>query len=89
MDFSNVDVPKVLKAGLQNKFEDFDPFDFEDFVAQLFRDNGFRVEQTPRTRDYGADLIVEKDDERIAVQIKRHRNPVGVRHINDVIAATR
>lgn len=89
MDFSNVNMPDILKNGMKNKFQDFPHFDFEDFIGQLFKNNGYEVVETPRTGDYGADLILTKSEEKIAVQIKRYAqdNKVGVQEMNQVIGA--
>ena len=87
MDFSNADIPKILKSGMTNKFMDFSPQDFEDFISQLFRDNGYKVEQTKYSGDYGVDIIIKKEDEHIAVQVKRYKkdNKVGVKDVNQVL----
>ena len=87
MDFSNIDIPKILKSGMINKFMDFSPQDFEDFISQLFRDNDYNVEQTKYSGDYGVDLIIKKENEHIAVQVKRYAktNKVGVRDVNQVL----
>ena len=87
MDFSNNDIPKILKSGMVNKFMDFSPQDFEDFISQLFRDNGYNVEQTKYSGDYGVDLIIKKGNEHIAVQVKRYTktNKVGVKDVNQVL----
>lgn len=89
MDFSSINIPDILKSGMKNKFLDFPHFDFEDFIGQLFKDNGYEVVETPRTGDYGADLILTKSGEKIAVQVKRYaqENRVGVQEINQIIGA--
>lgn len=61
--------------------------EFEYFLSGLFRQQGYEVEHTPVSRDYGADLILQRDGERIAVQAKRYKNSVGVDAIQEVVAA--
>lgn len=58
-----------MKSGMPNKFMDFSPQDFEDFICQLFRDNDYKVERTKYSGDYGVDLIVKKENEHIAVSL--------------------
>ncbi len=89
MDFSQVDMDKFLQSSFPLRFQNVSPFDFEDFVAELFRKDNFKVEQTEYTGDFGADMIVEKDSVRTAIQIKRYSesSKVGVKDINQVIAA--
>lgn len=46
---------------------------FEEFLEFLFIHSGYCVEKTPHTGDWGVDLVITKDNERIAVQAKRYR----------------
>ena len=62
MDFSQVDIVKILKKSIDKRFQDFTPQDFEDFIAQLYKDRGYKVEQTSYSGDYGADILIEKDE---------------------------
>ncbi len=89
MNFANTNIIKILGSAIPNKFQDFSPSHFEDFIAQMFKDNGYKVKQTAYSSDYGADLILEKNKDRIAVQIKRYAksNKVGVKDINQIIGA--
>lgn len=89
MDFSKINIIKALESAMPNRFQDFPPSDFEDFISQLFKDNGYNVEQTSYSGDFGADLILEKNEERIAVQVKRYAkdNKVGVKDVNQIIGA--
>ena len=52
--------------------------EFEEYLAGLFRKQGFKVELTPSTSDYGADLVLMKDGQRIAVQAKRYEVRVAL-----------
>jgi len=57
--------------------------EFEEFLAGLFRAQGYVAELTPTTGDYGADLILSKDGRRIAVQAKRYVGSVGVAAVQE------
>ncbi|HEY9569713.1 MAG TPA: restriction endonuclease, partial [Metalysinibacillus sp.] len=37
--------------------------------------------------DYGADLILHKDGQKIVVQAKRYKNNVGIRAVQEIIPA--
>jgi len=89
MEFSEVDIQEVLKHSLPKRFQDISPTDFEGFIAQLFSDLGFDVEQTPYSGDFGADLIVRKFEKCTTVQVKRYAdtNKVGVHDVNQIIGA--
>ena len=60
--------------------------EFEEFLAGLLRAQGYVVELTPNSGDYGADLILSKDGERIAVQAKRYVGSVGVQAVQEAIS---
>lgn len=50
----------------------YSPTEFEVFVAQLWRAQGYEVELTPASGDHGADLIATKAEERVAIECKRY-----------------
>lgn len=60
--------------------------EFEEFLAGLFRVQGYATELTPVTGDYGADLILIKDGQRIAVQAKRYIGSVGVQAVQEALS---
>jgi restriction system protein len=51
---------------------DLTPQAFEDAIAQLFRDSGYSVEQTPYSNDFGRDAIATKDGEKVLIECKRY-----------------
>lgn len=89
MDFSEVDIPAFLRASIPVRFGDISPYDFEDFIAELFREDGYHVEPTSYSGDFGADLVVSKKRERTVVQVKRFAATtlVGVTDVNQVVGA--
>lgn len=60
--------------------------EFEEFLAGLLRAQGYVVELTPNSGDYGADLILSKDGQRIAVQAKRYVGSVGVQAVQEALS---
>lgn len=60
---------------------------FERCLADVFAQHGYRVEHTGRLGDYGADLVVMRDDQRAVVQAKRWIRQVGVRAVQEAVAA--
>ena len=59
--------------------------EFERFMADLLRQKGYEVEQTPLSGDQGVDLILpDLDGKRVVIQLKRWTGPVG----NKAIQAT-
>jgi HJR/Mrr/RecB family endonuclease len=60
--------------------------EFEIFLAGLFSNHGYQVELTPITGDYGADLLLFKAGQRIAVQAKCYTGSVGVSAVQEALA---
>lgn len=60
---------------------------FEDYLQSVFMNNGYKVLQTKRTRDFGADLILEKDNIKTIVQAKRYKSKVGIKAIQEAAAS--
>ena len=49
---------------------------------------GYKVESTPKTGDFGADLIIENcEGTRIIVQCKRFKSKVNLKAVQEVVAA--
>ncbi len=91
MDFSQIDIKKFLQAAIKVRFQGISPYDFEDFLGMLFKDNGYTISPTKYSGDYGADLILEKDGLLTVVQVKRYHqdHKVGVQDVNQVIGAAK
>lgn len=91
MDFNQIDFKKFLKAALKVRFQGISPYDFEDFLAKLFKDNGYSISPTKYAGDYGADLLLRKEGLLTVVQIKRYHqeHKVGVQDVNQVIGAAK
>ena len=62
-------------------------YEFEEYLVGLFEYLGFKVQLTPKSNDQGADLIIEKDYKKIAVQAKYYNSPVGNKAVQEVKAA--
>lgn len=60
---------------------------FEKYAKAVFESKGYKVELTPKSHDYGADLVLIKSGKRTVVQAKRYKSKVGVAAIQQIIAA--
>lgn len=89
MDFSKADIVYILKSMMPNRFAEMKPSDFELFIAQLFEDMGYTIEQVKHGSDFGADIIANKGGKRTAIQVKRYskKNKVSVSDMNQAIGA--
>lgn len=75
-----------------NKFQKFklsiDGYEFENYVASLLRNNGYeKVEVTQKSKDYGADIVAEKDGVRYVFQCKYYTSQVGIEAIQQIYSA--
>lgn len=59
-------------------------YEFEDFVGQVFLKNNYTVHATKKSGDGGIDLVIEKENIRIAVQCKAHSKAVGPSVVRDL-----
>ena len=62
---------------------------FEEYVAELFRRQGYRTRDTPASGDYGVDLVVVKDGVRTAIQTKRSAKSLNQDPIREVVGGMR
>ncbi|WP_333125534.1 restriction endonuclease [Microcoleus sp. Pol11C3] len=63
--------------------------EFEEFLACCFRNLGYGVEMTPKTGDFGADLILSKARKKTVVQAKRYQGKVGNSAVQEVVSAVK
>lgn len=62
---------------------------FEHFVAEVFRGNGWKAQVTPGSGDYGVDVVLTGPNPvgrtvRVAVQVKMHASAVGPKAVQEV-----
>ena len=60
--------------------------EFEDYLANLFIAQGYTIQKTPISGDYGADLLIKKDQRLIAVQAKCYSGSVGVSAVQEALS---
>ena len=63
--------------------------EFELFMTQYFKNQGFKTTHTPISGDYGIDLIIENDFGKIGVQAKCYSNKVSLDAVQQVVAGLR
>jgi len=85
------EIPKLkeIQIGLDKNFQNLSPYNFEKFIAKLFKAMGYETRVTQASNDYGIDVVAEKGNEKIAIQCKRYRpgNPVSNRDIQRLLGA--
>lgn len=71
-----------------SKVDALSGIEFENLLLDKFATLGFKVESTPKTGDFGADLIVENNEgSRIIVQCKRFKSKVNLKAVQEVVGA--
>lgn len=69
--------------------DSMDGLDFEHYVAELLRENGFRNVSLTEKYDFGVDIIAEKDGVRWGIQAKRYSGLVKAEAVRQVVTGLR
>lgn len=87
MKFSDKDILPILRSSMPRRFSDMPADDFEEFVARLFSDDGYSVVATPKSGDFGVDILAKRKGATVGIQVKRYskNNRVGVNDVNQLI----
>ena len=71
-----------------SKINELSGVEFENLLIDKFSSLGFTVESTPKTGDFGADLIVvNSEGSRIVIQCKRFKSKVNLKAVQEVVGA--
>lgn len=84
--FNHLEKKRLVKAGMGD-IDEMNGRTFEQYLEALFERLGYQVERTRYVGDYGADLVIRKDGVKTIVQAKRWKKTVGVKAIQEVVAA--
>jgi restriction system protein len=76
-----------LKASGIHEIDNMTGRTFELYLRVLFEQMGYKVEVTQESGDYGADLLLVKNNQKIVVQAKRWKNNVGIEAIQQAHSA--
>lgn len=78
---------RLSKAGMP-EIDSMNGKTFENYLASLFKKMCYSVKQVGSfAGDYGADLIISKDGQTIAVQAKRHRAVIEVDAVREALGS--
>ena len=76
---------KALRALQISHIDTMKGEEFEKYVAELLRFQGYKTRMTPRSGDYGVDIIASKDGVKTAVQIKRYSKKLDQKPIREAV----
>jgi restriction system protein len=79
---------KLRKSGMQD-IDKMDGIQFEHYLKELFKSQGYVVAVTQASGDFGADLILKNNEKKIVVQAKRYSKNVGIKAVQEVSAAVK
>lgn len=69
-----------------SKVDKMDGIEFEYFVSELLREEGFKSVSVSKTgADFGADVIASKEGKKYAVQCKRYKDKVGIKAVQEIL----
>ncbi len=60
---------------------------FEEYLKYNFEEFGYKVSLTPKSGDFGADLVCKKDGQTLIIQAKRYKDKVRNSAIQEIVAA--
>lgn len=84
--YKKTKIDQIINSGIE-KVDKMSGENFEIFLENLFKNKGYKVKRTPLSGDFGADLIVEKDSIKTAVQAKRYNDNVSLGAVQEVVGA--
>lgn len=77
---------RLRKSGIE-EIDQMNGFIFEEYLSTLYKKQGYKVETTKASGDFGADLVLKKDGVKTVVQAKRYAKNVGIKAVQEIIGA--
>ena len=68
-------------------FDQLSGIEFEEYLLRVFNRLGYEGMTTQASGDFGADLLIKKDNTVTVVQAKRYLDPVGISAVQEIIGA--
>ena len=63
-------------------------YEFEEYVACRLTEVGYsNVDVTPKSGDYGADILARSNGRKVCIQCKKYSKPVGIEAVQEVLGA--
>ena len=91
MDLNDITIPmNEVRTYLTAKYSErykVNPRKFEEVVADVFKDHGYKVKVTNYSGDDGIDAFLYDQKGEIGVQVKRYKNSIAVEQIRSLAGA--
>lgn len=77
----------LKRKNIYDPLDDMDGNEFEHYCADILRANSFEnINVTSASRDFGIDILAEKDGVKYAIQCKYYSDPVGIKAVQEAYA---
>lgn len=77
---------ELRQSGI-DEIDQMNGLQFEEYLSSLYQSLGYNTQVTKGSGDFGADLILENNDEKIIVQAKRYSSKVSIQAVQEIVAA--
>lgn len=80
-NLENIDIYNI------SQIDDLSGVEFENLLKEIFESQGYAVQLTKKSHDYGADLVLTKKEKVSIVQAKCYGKNIGIKAIQEIISA--
>jgi restriction system protein len=77
---------RKLKAIIISQVDRITGIEFEKYVGEILKSQGYTVSFTATSGDYGIDIIASRSPERLGIQLKRYSGHVGIEAVQQAYA---
>ena len=77
---------RLIKAGMV-EIDGMKGYQFEEFLSVLYKKLGYQVFVTKNSGDFGAVLLLQMNNIKIAVQAKRYKSKVSIKAVQEIVSA--
>ena len=82
----SLDDKSAITAIAIDDLNEMNGYEFENFIASLFSQMGYKTTVTKKSGDQGVDILAEKNGVITAIQAKCYNQPVGNKAVQEIVA---
>ena len=82
----SLDDESAITAIAIDDLNEMNGYEFENFIASLFSQMGYKTTVTKKSGDQGVDILAEKNGVITAIQAKCYNQPVGNKAVQEIVA---
>ena len=81
---------KIYDTDKYKEFQNIkEGIEFECYLSKLLKEHSYETTLTPKSNDYGADILATRDNIKYVIQCKFYTKPVGIQAVQEVLGAKR